>query len=117
MYTTHPTQCTFAKKSFTSDGVRRLKPLSLQMPISMLSAVICPSKPSFKVSIAVWIASSSSKSSLYLQREIKVSKDSSKGIIIHTQKHDQCMHGLSGLIMYGRYTTVVYTFYNICGVW
>ncbi len=33
----------------------------------MLSALIWPSKPSFSVSSAVWIASSSSMSSLYLQ--------------------------------------------------
>lgn len=49
------------------DGSRRLKPFSSHIPTSMLSGVILPSKPSFRVRMAVCTASSSSKSSLYLQ--------------------------------------------------
>ena len=35
------------------------------MPTSMFSLDICPSKPSLRVSSAVWMASSNSKSSVY----------------------------------------------------
>ena len=53
----------------TSSGGNLLNPLALQIPISTLSSVIWPSKPSFSVRIAVWTASSSSTLSSYLKGE------------------------------------------------
>ena len=63
-----------------------LKPPSLpSTETSTLSSVIFPSNPSLSVRIAMWMASSSSTSSLYLQKQYETSKESVRKT---QQQHD-----------------------------
>lgn len=65
-----------AELSFTSVAVHLLNPASLRIPTSMLSSVICPSKLSIRVNMAVWMASSSSRSCIFSQGKFSHSHNS-----------------------------------------